>query len=352
MTGQHWGSEPADRIAYGRQIILQEAEELQRLAEELNQEFATATDFLFGCRGSIVVTGMGKAGLVGRKISATLASTGTRSQFLHPAEAVHGDLGQMHHDDVLLALSKSGETEELTQLLSPLSELGIPIIAVTCQSDSTLGRAAAVTVELGKIEEVCPLGLAPTSSTMAMLAIGDALALVASRMRGFRREDFHRFHPAGSLGWQLSRVETHMRPLEQCRVINDTRTVREVFSQLRKTGRRTGAIMLVKDDGSLSGLFTDSDLAKMFESRRDREFDDPIRNVMTLDPISISAGTTMSDVVKILAGGQISELPVVDEQDQPVGIIDITDIIGFAVQDAGAEDASKTDVRLHIKPAA
>ncbi len=351
MSGQTWGSEPAERIDYGRQIVVQEAEELQRLAKSLGQEFAAATKSIFQCRGSVVVTGMGKAGLIGRKISATLASTGTRSQFLHPAEAVHGDLGQIHQDDVILALSKSGETDELTQLLSPLSDMRIPIIAITSQSNSSLGRAAAVTLELGKIDEACPLGLAPTTSTTAMLAVGDALALVASRVRGFQREDFHRFHPAGSLGWQLSRVETHMRPLEQCRVIDDSRTVREVFSELRKTGRRTGAIMLVTDGGELSGLFTDSDLAKMFESRRDSEFDDPITNVMTHSPISILAGSKMSDVVDILAGRRISELPVVDEQNKPVGLIDITDIVAFAVQDSGSDDTEPA-LYIHKKSAA
>ena len=161
---------------------------------------------------------MGKAGLVGQKIMATLASTGTPSHCLHPAEAVHGDLGRVSRNDVMLILSQSGETEEIVRLLPSLAELGVPMVAITGQAASTLGRAAAVTIELGPLEEACSLGLAPSTSTTAMLAVGDALALVVSQMRRFSREDFARFHPAGSLGYKLSKVEHHMRPLEQCRV--------------------------------------------------------------------------------------------------------------------------------------
>ena len=219
----------------------------------------------------MIVSGIGKAGLIGQKIMATLASTGTPSHFLHPAEAVHGDLGRVHADDVVLVLSQSGETEEIVRLLPPLAELGVPIIAITGRADSTLGRAARVVIDLGPVEEACPLGLAPSSSTTAMLAVGDALALVVSRMRGFAREDFARFHPAGNLGLKLSKVEQHMRPLEQCRVAPEGQTVREVLVRVSVPGRRTGATMLVDAEGKLSGIFTDSDLARLFEQRRDRE---------------------------------------------------------------------------------
>ncbi len=208
---------PADQLRDAREIIQLESRALWKLADRLDGEFCRAVEQLFGCRGSVIVSGMGKAGLIGQKIAATLASTGTRSHYLHPAEAVHGDLGRIHHEDVLLILSQSGETEEVVRLLPSLTTLGVPIVAVTGSRTSTLARAATVTIDLGPLKEACSLGLAPSTSTTAMLAMGDALALVTSRMRAFRREDFARFHPAGNLGRRLSRVDDCMRPLAQCR---------------------------------------------------------------------------------------------------------------------------------------
>jgi arabinose-5-phosphate isomerase len=272
---------------------------------------------------------MGKAGLVGQKIMATLASTGTRAHCLHPAEAVHGDLGRVHRDDVVLMLSQSGETEEVVRLLPMLAEAKVPIIAITARSDSTLGRAATVVLELGPLEEAGSLGLAPSTSTTAMLALGDALALVASHMQGFRREDFARFHPGGSLGQRLSRVEQLMRSLESCRVADERKTVREVLVKASLPGRRTGALMLVDAEGKLSGIFTDSDLAKLFEQRRDPQLDIPISRVMTAGPLSVRLGTLVTDAVDAMAGRKISELPVVDADGRPAGLIDITDVVGL-----------------------
>ena len=290
--------------------------------------------WLYRCRGSVIVSGIGKAGLIGQKVMATLASTGTRSHFLHPAEAMHGDLGRIHADDVALVLSQSGETEEIVRLLPSLVEFGVPIVAVTCRAESTLARAAAATIDLGPLEEACGLGLAPSTSTTAMLAVGDALALVVSRMRDFRREDFARFHPAGSLGRKLSKVEHYWRPLAQCRVASEGRTVREVFATVSVPGRRTGAIMLVDVGGRLSGIFTDSDLARLFENRRDHELDGPIRDVMTPRPTTIRAGSMMADAVALLAQRKISELPVVDAVGRPVGLIDVTDVVGLLPAEA------------------
>jgi arabinose-5-phosphate isomerase len=272
---------------------------------------------------------MGKAGLIGQKIMATLASTGTPSHCLHPAEAVHGDLGRVHAADVVLVLSQSGETEEVVRLLPPLAELGVPILALTGRADSTLGRAATVVIELGQLDEACPLGLAPSTSTTAMLAVGDALALVVSRLRGFGREDFARFHPAGSLGQKLSKVEHHARPLEQCRIASQEETVRQVLIHVSVPGRRTGATMLVDEQGRLAGIFTDSDLARLFERRRDGELDGPVRKVMTVNPLKVVVGSMMTDAVALMAQRKISELPVVDDQGRPVGLIDITDVVGL-----------------------
>jgi arabinose-5-phosphate isomerase len=320
-----------------------ESRALALVAKRLDGEFCRAIDYLYRCRGNVIVSGMGKAGLIGQKIMATLASTGTPSHCLHPAEAVHGDLGRIHADDVALVLSQSGETAEIVRLLPPLSALGVPIIAITSRADSTLGRAARVTLELGPVEEACPLGLAPSSSTTAMLAVGDALALVTSRMRNFGREDFARFHPAGSLGQKLSKVEHHMRPLEQCRIAPDGQTVRAVLVGVRVPGRRTGATMLVDADGKLSGIFTDSDLARLFEQRRDQSLDGPIRDVMTAHPLTVGVGAMMVDAVAVMAGRKISELPVVDAAGRPVGLIDVTDVVGLLPPEGGAAGAGPAD---------
>ena len=227
-TGQY----EAEQLSAGRAILRQEGEALLQLAEQLDRPFCRAVDYLFQCRGCVIVSGMGKAGLVGQKIAATLASTGTRSHFLHPAEAIHGDLGRIHRDDVVLMLSHSGETEEVVRLLPSLQALPVPILAVTGRPHSSLAQRATVTLWIGAIAEAGRLQLAPSTSTTAMLALGDALALVTSQRRGFSREDFARFHPGGSLGRQLARVEDLMRPAEQCRVAIDTQSVRHVLVSL------------------------------------------------------------------------------------------------------------------------
>lgn len=325
---------PAEQLRYAREIIQLEGEALLRLSKRLDGEFCRAVAALFQCAGSVIVTGMGKAGLIGQKIAATLSSTGTRSHFLHPAEAVHGDLGKIHHNDVMLVLSQSGETEEVVRLLPSLASFGVTIVAVTARPASTLGRAATVLVDMGPLQEACALGLAPSTSTTAMLALGDALALVTSRLRDFRKEDFARFHPAGNLGRQLSKVEDYMRPLAQCRLADAAKTVREVFVARSPSGRRTGAIMLTGEDGQLVGVFTDSDLARLFESRRDAALDGPIRDVMTAAPRTVPQGSMMADAVAIMAERKISELPVLDAAGKPVGLIDITDVVSMLPEQA------------------
>jgi len=329
---------PFEQLRYARQIIQTESRSLDRVAKRLDAEFCRAVDHIYACRGNVILSGMGKAGLVGQKIMATLASTGTPSHCLHPAEAVHGDLGRVNRDDVMLILSQSGETEEVVRLLPSLAELGVPIVAMTARADSTLGRAAKVTIELGPLEEACPLGLAPSTSTTVMLAVGDALALVVSRMRNFGRDDFARFHPAGSLGQKLSKVEDHMRPLAQCRVAAEGQTVREVLVRVRVPGRRTGATMLTDRQGRLSGIFTDSDLARLFEQRRDGDLDGPIRDVMTSDPMTATLGTMMTEAVGLMARRKISELPVVDASGKPVGMIDITDVVNLLPENSYRND--------------
>lgn len=322
-----------EQLRDAREVITAEANTLLRLAEHLDTDFCRAADALFHCRGSVITTGMGKAGIIAQKIAATLSSTGTRGHYLHPAEAVHGDLGRIHADDVLLMFSQSGETEEVTRLLPSLREFGVTMIAITGKRTSTLARAATVTIELGALQEACSLGLAPSTSTTAMLAMGDALALVVSRMRDFRPEDFARFHPAGALGRKLSKVDDCMRPLKECRVASCEHTVRQVLVEARWPGRRTGAIMIVDPHGKLRGIFTDSDLARLFESRRDTCIDESIRGVMTKQPATVAAGSKLVDAVSIMAERKISELPVIDHKGKPLGLLDITDLVGIDAEE-------------------
>ena len=334
------------QLSFAREIMQAESHAIAQVARRLDREFCRAADCLFHCRGSAIVTGIGKAGLIGQKLMATLASTGTRSHFLHPAEAVHGDLGRVHSDDVALVLSQSGETEEIVRILPPLVETRVPIIALTGRAESTLARTATVVIDLGPLDEACPLGLAPSSSTAAMLAVGDALALVVSRMRGFAREDFARFHPAGNLGLRLSKVEQHMRPREQCRVAPEEETVRQVLVRVSLPGRRTGATMLVDSSGRLAGIFTDSDLARLFEHHRDDALDAPIRSVMTPHPLQVSRGTPMSEAVALMAERKISELPVVDGDGRPVGLIDVTDVVGLLPPKGEGRPPDAPQIRL------
>jgi arabinose-5-phosphate isomerase len=318
-----------EQLRYAQEIIQIESHALANLAKRLDADFCHAVDLLFRCNGSVIVTGMGKAGLIAQKVAATLSSTGTRAHYLHPAEAVHGDLGRIHATDLVLVLSQSGETEEVTRLLPSIGLLGAPLIAMTGRRQSTLGRAATVVIDLGPMQEACSLGLAPSTSTTAMLAMGDALALVLSRMRNFQPEDFARFHPAGSLGRKLSKVQDHMRPLRECRIAECNDSVRDVLVALRSTGRRTGAVMIVDEQGILTGLFTDSDLARLLEARRDEAIDQPIQRVMTKNPTAVPLGSMMVDAVAMLAERKISELPVVDANNRPQGLIDVTDIVSL-----------------------
>jgi arabinose-5-phosphate isomerase len=340
-----------EQLAAAREIVRLEAVAIWKLSDRLGPSFGQAVKMVFKCRGSALVSGMGKAGLIGQKIAATLASTGTRSHFIHPAEAFHGDLGKIHPDDIVILLSQSGETPEVVQLLPSLRDFGVGLIAITSSAESTLGRAASVVIELGELEEACSLGLAPSTSTTAMLAVGDALALVLSKMHNFQAEDFARFHPGGSLGKQLSRVDDIMRPIDQCRCASDSQTIREVIVACTRPGRRTGAIMLTDAAGKLSGLFTDSDLARLFERRNENALDRPIREVMVAKPTTVRTGLRVGDAVALLAERKFSELPVVDKQGRPIGLIDVTDVVGLKSSAAVAElSAPKSNPSVRIFP--
>jgi arabinose-5-phosphate isomerase len=326
-----------ERLTYARQIIRAEATALEMVAQRLDSSFLQAVNLLYRCPGRVAVTGTGKSADVGQKIAGTLNSTGTRAYVLDATRAVHGDLGMVHHHDVVLALSHSGESEEVIRLLPSLRQMALALVALTSHGQSTLAKNADVVLAYGPIAEACPLGLAPSTSTTAMIAVGDALAFVLAKMREFTHEDFARFHPAGSLGRKLLKVDAVMRRGDELRLAHCGESVRSVITEARRPGRRTGAVILTDDTGRLCGLFTDSDLVRLFEQRRDHALDRPIREVMTPEPITVREGSRVLDALEILRQRKISELPVVDSEGRPVGVIDITDLIVLAPQEETAE---------------
>ncbi len=317
------------RIARGRAIIQHGMAALAAVADGLDDEFAIAVDRIVSLRGCLVVCGIGKAGLIGRKLAATFSSTGTRAHFLHPSEALHGDLGCIGSTDLVLMLSNSGATAEVVDLLPFVTRRAAGLIAITSSANSPLARAADVSLVLPPMREACQHNLAPTTSTVAMLALGDALAMVVSETKGFDVSDFAELHPGGSLGRKLALVDDIMRPIVDCRLCPENLTIRQMFVAGSKPGRRTGAIMITDSAQRLKGIFTDSDLARMLEQRRDAELDSLVGASMTTCFSAIQSGARLSDAIQIMRQRKISELPVINESDEPVGMIDITDILGL-----------------------
>jgi arabinose-5-phosphate isomerase len=322
-----------EQLRFASEIIRHEASALETLAKNLPDDFHQVAELIVNCEGSVIVTGMGKAGWIGQKISASLASTGTCSHFLHPAEAIHGDLGRVGKNDIVLAFSNSGETSEILHLLPTIRNLDVPLIAVTGKSRSSLVSHSDFVLCYGQITEAGHLGLAPSTSTALMLAIGDALSLVVSRMKNFAATDFARFHPGGSLGKKLSCVDEIMRPIAECRVARETETVRDVYIRLSGRSRRAGVVLVTNTEGVLTGLFTDSDLARLLERQQENQFDQPIFDVMTQNPVTIRTGQRTMFAVETLACRNLSELPVIDAIGHPLGLIDITDVLAFFPND-------------------
>jgi arabinose-5-phosphate isomerase len=318
-----------DRRAFARGVLRAEAAALAAVADRIDDGFDRVAEALYRCRGRVAVVGVGKSADVGQKLAGTLNSTGTRSYTLDATRAVHGDLGMVHPDDVALVLSHSGESEELLRLLGPLRKLTAGLCAITGSASGAVARAADAAIVYGPITEACPLSLAPSTSTTVMIGLGDALAFTLLEQRQFTAEQFAQFHPAGSLGRKLASVAECMRRGGELRIAAATDTVREVFAKVRHTGRRTGAIMLTDAAGRFAGLFTDSDLARLFELRRDSALDAPIAAVMTKSPVVIAPDARLGEAIEILKSRKISELPVVDADGRPVGMLDITDLIGL-----------------------
>ncbi len=330
-------STEAERLAFARDVLRIEADALDRVRVRLDESIVRAAEWILESSGDVIVTGMGKAGIVGQKLAATLASTGTRAFPLHPAEAIHGDLGRVRAGDIVIALSQSGETDEVLRLIPTLKRLGASLVAITERASSSLGRLADLCIELGPIEEACPLQLAPSASTTALMAVGDALALLVSRLRDFKPEDFALYHPGGSLGRKLGRVDDVMRTGRHVRTAQAEETVREVFVRLAGPRRRAGAVLIVDPAGRLAGIFTDGDLARLFETRREAMLDRPIAEVMTANPVQVIVGATIAEAIEALQSRKLSELPVVDRDGNPVGLVDLTDLIGLVPADLEAD---------------
>jgi arabinose-5-phosphate isomerase len=291
----------------------------------IDQKFDKAIGLLSECRGRVIVTGMGKGGLIGQKISATLSSTGTPSLFLHSAEAIHGDLGRVTQEDVILAISNSGETEEVIRLLPLIKKIGARLIALTGNPRSTLGRHSDVTLDVSVKKEACPLGLAPTASTTATLAMGDAIAVCLLKKKGFREEDFAFYHPGGALGKRLLlKVEDIMRRGASNPVVKEDELVRDVL--LKITEARAGAASVVDRSGKLTGIFTDGDLRRHVESDKHLVVR-KVKDVMTKDPVTIPKDHLASEALRILKDKRIDEVPIVDAKHRPIGMLDVQDLL-------------------------
>jgi arabinose-5-phosphate isomerase len=310
-----------------RRTLQLEADELAAVVDRLDDSFVRAAELLADCEGAVIVVGVGKSGLVGQKLAATLASTGTPAHFLHPAEALHGDVGRVTASDCVLAISHGGESAEILALLPALRDRGAPLVALCSRASSTLARSADVAVAYGAVEEACPLKLAPSTSCIVAMALGHALAFTLMEYRGYTVEDFQRVHPAGSLGKLMKPVVDVMRTGGQIRTADCRATIREVIVAAKRPGRRTGAILLVNADGRLAGLFTDSDLARVLESNDVAALDSPIDKYMTKAPLTVSANCKVMDAVALLRERHVSELPVIDADGRPVGLVDVTDLM-------------------------
>lgn len=327
---------------FAQQALAAEAQAISHV--RVGESFHHAVDLILRKvtqqSGSVVVTGMGKSGLIGQKLSATFSSTGTPSHFLHPSEALHGDLGRVRRHDVVLALSYGGQTEEVVDLATILKQDNVPVIAIVGKAECDLGRLAAITLEIGDVTEACPLRLAPTASTTAMLALGDALALAVSRRLDFTADDFKRLHPGGGLGRQLLTVGQAMRfrAGENLPLVPPTLLVHQAFDEAEQHAkvnglRRAGALIVASEDGTLAGILTDGDLRRLLIRMGPSALGQPIGRVMTPSPRRLLDSAHVREAVQLVREYRIDEIPVVDAGNRVVGMIDIQDLIALKVID-------------------
>jgi arabinose-5-phosphate isomerase len=320
-------------IEQARRVLRIEAEAISRLIERVDENFDRAIELILHCPGRVVVTGMGKSGHIGNKIAATLASTGTPALFLHPAEGIHGDLGMVTRGDVVIAISNSGETDELTRMLPSLKRLGIKIIALTGNRESSLGKNSDVVIDVGVKEEACPLGLAPTASTTATLAMGDALAVVLLDRRGFKEQDFACYHPGGSLG---KRLLLHVRDVMHSGVavpkVSDSMLVKDAIYEI--SSKKMGITAVVDGQGVLQGVISDGDLRRWME-RTEKAGENLLTKkageIMTRNPKVISADALAAEAIDIMEGRSITSLLILDDRKRPTGVVHLHDLLKAGV---------------------
>jgi len=311
----------------GRRVLRIEAQALQDVMARLDGAFERAVDLLFACKGRVAVTGMGKSGIVARKISATLSSTGTPSFFLHPAEALHGDLGMLTRGDAMLAVSYGGETREIVALLDALKRLEIKLLALTGNVTSTIAQASDVVLNASVNEEACSLNLAPTASTTVAMALGDALAVVLLEKRDFRHDDFAALHPAGSLGKRLLRVEKLMHAGGRLpRVAPDT-PMAQVFHEM--SAKKLGMTTVVNPDGTLAGILTDGDLRRLMEKHGGAVIQMKLTDCMTRNPQTVSSSVLASEALTLMEKRRITSLVVIDEASRVQGVVHLHDLWGL-----------------------
>lgn len=320
-------------LAHAKEVLEQEAQAILSLRELLGAEFEKAVQTLkdLPATNRVIVSGIGKTSFIAMKISATLASVGVPSFFLHPAEAVHGDLGRYTRGDIALILSNSGETSEILRIIPYIKRIGCTLISICASNDSSLAAHSDIILAIGKLPEAGPLGLAPTTSTSAMLSLGDALAMTVFAQRGYSKEEFAQHHPAGTLGAALMLVSEVMRTADQHCVVSEKLSGREVLHQITITKGRPGAASIINDSGVLVGVFTDGNLRRCLD-QGDGFLSQPIKHVMTPNPKTISQDKLAAEALRLMSQFKIDQLVVVDSANRPAGMIDIQDLLDIGLR--------------------
>lgn len=323
---------------FALQVVQTEAAAVSAVGSGIDEAFERAVRLILDCPGAVLTCGIGKAGIIARKLSASFSSTGTPSHFLNPAEGVHGDVGSIRTGDLVVILSDSGETEEILRMLSILKKLNHPVISISATRNNSLAKFANVSLAYGKVREACPLGLAPSASTTAMLALGDALFLCVMKLRKFTSDDFAIYHPAGQLGRKLIKVSEAMtfKLGENLPVASDQLTVGDVLRQVSKIKRRSGAVILVNGNQQVSGIFSDGDLRRLITDD-DAALRRPVAEVMTRNPKRVRGDALASEAMAVMKQFRIDELPVVDNDDRPIGLIDVQDLVVLKMLDVGPD---------------
>ena len=313
-------------IKRAKKVLENESKAIAKLVGRINSDFARTINLLSKSRGRVIVTGMGKPGFIAQKVSATLSSTGTPSLYLHPAEALHGDLGRVTRDDVIIAFSNSGETEEVVKLIPIIKKIGARLVSITGNKKSTLAKNSDLVIDSSVDKEACPMGLAPTTSTTAMLALGDALAIALLEKKKIQPKDFALYHPGGALGKRLLlKVDDIMRSKGKTPIVKRNTRVKDVLLKITKF--RAGSASVIDDRGRLIGIFTDGDLRRHIEEGGEDLLNKKVGEVMTKSPVTVDQDCLAAEAFEILRDREIDEIPVVDSRNRPIGVLDVQDIL-------------------------